>query len=300
MKNKKQIYEKIILGILTCVLIIYISFNLIIISSFNISKRFLNKDNVIDFVNDINIVDILKEQFFEEFILIEEEFKNVGITSEGINAFLNSKQVKDFSTEILTNVFNNILNDSSQNLEINKEEVTKLFVDNIDKLQINSILTEKQLLDKLNSKIDNLVYGINNLINELFNKLEKSDMIRQYESYINKSMELLDIIYSDIVLVVLIFNLVIFILLLIYIRKSVYKALKYVSISFMISSLLLSIVSFVIINYIKIENLLIDNILNIVSNDINMYSYKYILIALLIIVINIIKFLKDKYKKINE
>jgi len=284
---------------LTFILIIYISFDLFIISSFNISKRFLNKDNVLEFISDINIVDILKEQFFEEFSLIEEEFKNVGITSEGLNAFLNSKQVKEFSTDILSNIFENILNNNSEELKLDKKEVNELLVSNIDKLQINSILTEKQLLDKLNSKTEELVSGINNLVNELFNKLKKSDMIKQYESYVNMSVQVLDIIYSDVAFVILIFNLFTSIALLIYIRKNFYKSLKWLSISFMITSLMLFILSYIIKNYINTESLLINNILTIVTNDINVYSYKYILIALLIIVISVIRFFKQKYKQKN-
>ena len=62
MKNKKEKIEKVILGILTFVLIVYISFSLIFLSLYKTSEKFLNKKNVSEFIDDINIIDVLKEE----------------------------------------------------------------------------------------------------------------------------------------------------------------------------------------------------------------------------------------------
>ena len=121
MKIKKEGVEKIILGILTFILIGYIVFNLIFLSIFSISKKFLNKDNVLEFINKIDIMTIIKDELgneFDEILSIENEFKNIGITTEGINEFMNSTDVKNFSTKVASNVFEKIINNNLDNYYI--------------------------------------------------------------------------------------------------------------------------------------------------------------------------------------
>lgn len=304
MKNRKEKIEKIILSVLTFLLIIYISFGFVFFSVFNISKKFLNKDNISDFISNISIIDVLKQELgsnIKEIKLMEKELKNIGITSEGINSFMNSEDVREFSMDMMTNIFDGIVNNNYQEYQVNIEDINVLVDNNIDKLQVNSSFTESQILDKLNSKLPSLVSNINNLINNLCEKLENSEIFTKYQNYINVSIGVFDIIYSDIVYFLIILILISFITLLIFIRRSVYKSLKWLSISFIIPGTLLFILSFFINNYINVDSILINDIISVIANDLNEYSLIYILISIIIIIINLITyFIKKKQKLKND
>lgn len=304
MKIKKESIEKTILGILTFILICYIAFNLLFLSMFNISEKFLNKNNVVEFINKIDIIAIIKEELgneVDEFLSIENELKNIGISTEGINEFINSTDVKDFSTNIVSDVFEKVINNNLNNYYIKNTDITNLIENNIDKLQINSTLTESQILDKISSKVPDLVTNINKLIDKLCEKLETSELFTKYQRYIYMSVDVLDIMYSDIVYFLVIFVFISFVALLIFIRKSIYKSLKWLSVSFITPAILLLIFGYILINYISINNILIDNIISIVYKYINIYSLIYALIAFIVIIINIISyFIKRKHQQKND
>lgn len=300
MKDKKETINKIILGILTFILIIYISSSLIFLSMFNISKKFLNKNNVSEFISNINITDILKDELgneLNEFTLIKEDLNDIGITSEGINEFINSEDVKEFSGDVITNIFDKISNNSNIDYKITNEEVTKLFEDNIDKLNISSNISQTQILNKVKDKIPNLVLNINELIDNFCDKLENSEMFQKYESYIFKSIDILDVVYSDLVLFIIIFIIVSFITLLIFIRRSLYKSLKWLSISFIIPSVLFGIISTLIFSFVNVNNVLVTNMLNIVNRDLINHSLMYFVITFIFVIINVIWYIIKKYKK---
>ena len=291
MKIKKESIEKIVLGILTFILIGYIAFNLMFLSIFNISEKFLNKDNVLEFINRIDVITIIKDELgneVDEFLLIENELKDIGVTTEGINEFINSDDVKNFSTNAVSNVFEKIINKSSDDYHIQNIDVTNLIEDNIDKLQIKSSLTESQILDKLSNKIPNLVTSINKLIDRLCEKLETSELFTKYQQYVNMSIDVLDVVYSIITYFLLIF-----------IRRDIYKSLKWLSISFITPGLLIYILSYLLINKIVIEDVLIKNIISIIVSSLNTYSYIYILIGIILIIINIIMYFIKKHKNKN-
>ena len=129
------------------------------------SEKFLNKDNVLDFVNKIDIITIIKDELgnqVDEFLIIEEALKDIGITTEGINQFINSDDVKNFSTNVVGGVFEKIIN-NSDNYYVQNTDVENLIEDNIDKLQTNSSLTQDQILAKLDDKVPELVININKL-----------------------------------------------------------------------------------------------------------------------------------------
>ena len=221
MKTKKESIEKIILGILTFILVGYITFSLMFLCIFNISEKFLNKNNAIEFINKIDITYLIKDELWnevDEFLLIENELKDIGVTTEGINEFMNSTDVRNFSTNVVGGVFNKIINNNSDNYYIQNNDVTNLIKDNIDKLQTNSSLTQTQMLNKLNNKVPDLVTNVNKLIDKLCEKLENSEILIKYEKYINMSIDVLDIVYSEITYFLIIFIIVSFIVLLIFIK----------------------------------------------------------------------------------
>lgn len=302
MKIKKEGVEKIILGILTFILIGYIVFNLIFLSIFSISKKFLNKDNVLEFINKIDIMTIIKDELgneFDEILSIENEFKNIGITTEGINEFMNSTDVKNFSTKVASNVFEKIINNNLDNYYIQNTDVTNLIELNIEKLQTNSSLTESQILNKLSNRVPDLVTNINKLIDKLCEKLEAPNLFTKYQKYINMSMDVLDIVYSDITHCLLIFLLISFIVLLIFIRRNIYKSLKWLGISFIIPGVLIFMLSYLLTNKFFIDNTLISSIIEGVASNLNSYSVIYISLGIIIILINVIMYFIKKYKNKN-
>ena len=302
MAVKKENVEKIILGVLTFILVGYITFNLLFLSIFNISEKFLNKDNAADLINKIDIITILKDELsneVNEFLTIENELKDIGVTTEGMNEFINSTDVKNFSTNVVSDVFNKIINNNLDNYYIQDSDVSNLIEDNIDKLQTNSSLTQSQILEKLNTRVPNLVSNINKLIDKLCEKLETSELLVKYQEYVNMSINVLDIVYSGITYFLIIFTLITFIALLIFIRRDIYKSLKWISISFVIPGLLIFILSYFLVNKFIINNILINNIIKIIVGSLNSYSFIYISIGAIIVIINIIIYFIKKYRNKN-
>lgn len=302
MKTKKERLEKIILSVLTFVLIGYITFNLMLLCIFNISEKFLNKDKVEELINKIDIITILKDELgneVDEILLIENELKDIGVATEGINAFIDSPDVKNFSTNVVSGVFDKIINNNLDNYYIQDSDVSNLIENNIDKLQTNSSLTQSQILEKLNTRVPNLVSNINKLIDKLCEKLETSELLVKYQEYVNMSINVLDIVYSGITYFLIIFTLITFIALLIFIRRDIYKSLKWISISFVIPGLLIFILSYFLINKFIIDNILINNIIKIIVSGLNGYSFIYISIGAIIVIINIIIYFIKKYRNKN-
>ena len=295
--NKNKVFiEKIILGILTFILIIYISFGLIFFGGFNISNKILNKDNIESFIKNIDIINILKNELGNEFNLIKDELINIGITEEGINEFINSDDIKEFSSNTVINIFNKIAGVTNQNYEITNEELYIMFENNIDKIEVNSNISKEQILNKLENKVPSLTSNINNLIDKIFEKLENSQMLEKYQGYIYKSMNILDYIYSGIVNFIIVFVIISLIILLIFIRRSFYKSLKLISISFMLPTIIFAVLGNIIYNFIDTNSVLIINILNIINKELINYSIIYFVIALMFVILNIIMYVRKKYK----
>ena len=69
--NKENI-KKIIKYIILLFLVLYISFSIFIISIFNIGKKFINKENIIQAVDNVDIKDFINNK-----LLTEEEYINI-------------------------------------------------------------------------------------------------------------------------------------------------------------------------------------------------------------------------------
>jgi len=300
LKNRKKTIEKIVLGVLTFTLILYISFVLIFISVFNISEKFLNKNDVTEFINSINITDIFKDKLGNElieFTQIQEDLLDIGITTEGVEEFINSEDVKEFGIDVVTNVFNKVSDKNNADYKITASQINELLENNINKLKTNSNISEEQILNKIQNKISSLALNINELLDKLFNKLENSHEFKMYQNYIYSAVSLLDILYSGFVKLLISFVIISFVALLIFIRRDIYKSLKWISLSFLLPSVFLGIVSTFIYSFINTNNILISNIIRIINKDLIKYSIIYVLISFVFITLNIIIYVIKKYKK---
>ena len=194
MNIKREQIKKIILGILTFILILYISFSLVFFSIFIISKKFLNKDNIYNYISNIDITTILKDEFgneLKEYTLIKDELSDIGITTEGMNEFINSNDVKEFSVNTITKVFNKVSNKGDIDYKITNEQINNLLENNINKLESNSDISENEILNKIENKIPKLVLNINALLDKFCNKLENSDTFLKYQTYIYSFVEII-------------------------------------------------------------------------------------------------------------
>ena len=265
---------------------------------FNTSRKFLNKDNVEKFISNIDIISVLKDELGSDFNLdiIKDELTNIGITEEGINKFINSEDVKEFSSNTISNIFNKISGNTNISYEINEEEIYNLFENNIEKLEISSTINEEILLDKIKNKIPDLTNSINDLVDKVLVKLENSKIFKQYQGYLFKSIGILDLIYSDFTTFIIVSIIITFITLLMFIRKSFYKSLKWLSVSFLIPSGILAIISTIIYSFIKFDSILITNIVNIINKEIINYSVIYFIISIIFVIINIVMYMIKKYK----
>ena len=300
MKLKKEKIRKIILGILTFVLILYISFGLVFLSLFNISKKILNKENIYNYISNIDISSILKDELgneLKEYTLIKDELSDIGITSDGINSFINSNDVKEFSVDAITSVFDKVYSKGNIDYKITNEQINNLLENNIDKLEINEDISETQILNRIEKKIPNIVLNINELLDRFCYKLQNSNTFLKYYNYIYKLVDVIEIVYSDFILYSIGFVIISLILLLIFIRNSIDKSLKWLSISFLIPSIIFGIISTFILSFINSHNIILNNVLKMINKDLIKHSIMYFIISFIFIIINIIIYIIKKYKK---
>jgi len=300
MRIKKELIEKIVLCVLTFILIMYISLTLVFFSLFHISEKFLNKENLHDIISNINITSILRDELdneLREFSLIKEDLNNIGISTEGINEFINSEDVKEFSLDVITNVFNKVSNKGNVDYKITSNQLNELVKNNIDKLEIDSNIKEEKILSKLEKKIPDLVSNINIILDNFCNKLETSEIFQKYQRYVYDAINILDILYNEFILGIIIFIIISLIALLMFIRKSIYKSLKWISISFVIPTIVLAVISTFILTYIETNNTLINNIIGIVNAELIRYSIIYFIISFVFVIINMVMYIIRKYRR---
>lgn len=303
MKNKKKIFEKILLCILTFLLICYTSVSVLSITFLNVSKNYINKNNIANVVNNIDISSMIKEvsgSQIEQIEFIRIELKDLGLSEEAFNAFINSDAVREFSEEIIINVLERVLNDQNIDYKIDENRVRELLEKVIPELKVNGDLivdAEQKLNEMIDAKVPILVEKINNLIDSYVEKLENSDTFIKYKNYFNKSLNIFDVIYSKYVYIILTTLIVSYIVLMMYIRKSVYKSLKWISISFLIPSSILYLISLLKNNFIIFtESGIIGSVIGLIINDFNIYAIIYFILAISLILINIIAFIIKRYK----
>lgn len=294
MKNKKKVFENILLGVLTFLLICYISIGIILVTGLNVSKNYINKDKISNIVNNIDISDVVKKMSgnqYEQLDIIKNELLDIGLSENSFNTLINSDDVQKFSEEIVINVFEQLLSENNIDYQIDENKVRELLQNNIPELQVSDefvVGVESKITEKIEAKLPILVDKINILVDNLIEKLEGSETFVKYRNYLNESLNIFDIIYSDIVNIILVIIIVSFITLLIYIRKSIYKSLKWISISFFIPAFTLFLINFVKNKLINIESGIIDNVINLIINDFNIYAIIYFIIAIVLIIINLI------------
>ena len=294
---KKEKMEKLMLGILTFLLILYISFSILFICLFSISGKFLNKENINKIIDKVDIVNIIKDELgtnINEFNIIEEELNKIGISEEGIENFINSDEVKEYSLNYMNKLFYKLENNKYSYL-LDESEMYTLIENNYDKFNIDSDISKEEILNKIENKMPKIVDSFNKIMDKIYEKLENSEFINKYKNIIFKSINLIDYLYSGFTYFILFSILISFIMLLLFIRENIYKSLKWLSISCLIPSIILFIMSLIISN-IGINSSFINNIFTIINSYIIKYFILCFIISLIFVIINFVWYMIKKYK----
>lgn len=286
--------RKLVSNFLTIILVIYIAIGLLFYSILNISKNYINKDKIQKVINNIDISNIIKNNV--EMDNIKNELIDTGLSSETVNDFLNSNEVKKFEEEVITNVIYDILNKGNIEYQLKSDEINKLIYNNISELQTSG--TYNKVSEKIESKLPNLVDNVNKMIDKISLKLQNSSTFLKYKSYINKSLKIFDIIYSKLASGLIMFIIITFIILLMLIRKNIYKSFKWLGISFVFSAIILKAFSF-LLKKIFFETKF-NHIVEVVVKDFNYYHYIYLIIGIILIITNLIIVMIRRKKELKQ
>lgn len=305
---------KIFLGIITFISMIVLIVDLTVYSVRNISKQFLNEKEIRKMVENINVLDLLKDENgneLKEVIEIKQQLISAGIPTETVEEFIDSKPVKDLTTNIITTTIDYVVyNKKPETKEIQEEEIYNFIEQNIyevvDTLKENNVPKSEELTDeKINEVlvevkkevpvIKEQVQEITNQIEEKIKETEQYKTLEDYKNNLDNTLTLVRFIYSDYVTNIIITIGIISIILIIVSRFSYYSYLKWVGLSFTISGIILYISSKFInmlVNYKDEIPYAFQNLFDTIINDSkSLFISKanlYILMGIMLIIANIV------------
>lgn len=296
MKKTKKLLDKILLGVLTFLLIIYLSSSLLFLYTLNISKKYVNKNKIVNIVENIDVSKLFKDSAGKELTQItqiKEELLNIGISDESINELLNSQDVKELSTTAITSSINDILTKDNIQYRFDSKKIEDVLNNNLDELDESSNKYNEEKVKLVKKVNDKIVESANELIIRLGEKLQNSETIKNYKNSFYKALTILDFAYSSYIYCLISIIIISFMLLIIYIRKSVVKSLKWIGISFGIAALVLYFIK-LFINDILSSYI---NISNILEKDFNYYINLSVIVFIILTLIGIIIYVIKKCRK---
>ena len=123
--------QKFLLGVLTFMCIVILTIDITCFSLKKVSEKYLKEDKIKEVIDDINVLDLFKDENGNELEQIKEvknQIVDAGIPKESIDGFINSKPVNDFAGTVITDSINNI---SSNKEIINDKKIYSFLEDNI-------------------------------------------------------------------------------------------------------------------------------------------------------------------------
>ena len=305
---------KVFLGIITFISMIVLIVDLTIYSVRNISEQFLNEKEIRKMVENINVLDLLKDEDgneIKEVTEIKNELINAGIPTETVEEFINSEPVKNLTTDILTTTIDYVVYDKKiETKEISEEEIYNFVEQNI--YEVAHVLKEKnvpkseeltderinEVLIKVREKtpeIKEKVQEVSNQIEEKIKETEQYETLEDYKNNLDNALTLIRFIYSDYITNIIIIIGIISIILIVISRFSYYTYLKWVGLSFTISGIILYISSKCIDLLTSYKNeipYIFQNLFDTIINDSkSLFIGKaniYILIGIMLIIANIV------------
>ncbi len=314
MKNFFKGLLKVFLGIITFISMIVLIIDLTIYSVRNISKQFLNEKEIRKMVENINVLDLLKDEDgneIKEITEIKEQLINAGIPTETVEEFINSEPVKNLTTNVLTTTIDYVVYDKKpETKEINEEEIYNFIEQNI--YEVVRVLKEKnvpkseeltderinEVLVEVKKEVPTIKEQVQELTNQIEEKIKETEQYKTLEDYKNNldnTLTLVRFIYSDYITNIIITVGIVSILFIVISRFSYYTYLKWVGLSFTISGIILYISSRCIDLLIDYKNeipYVFQNLFDTIINDSkSLFISKanlYILMGIMLIIANIV------------
>lgn len=314
MKNFFKGLLKIFLGIITFISMIVLIIDLTIYSVRNISEQFLNEKEIRKMVENINVLDLLKDEDgneIKEITEIKEQLINAGIPTETVEEFINSEPVKNLTTNVLTTTIDYVVYDKKpETKEINEEEIYNFIEQNI--YEVVRVLKEKnvpkseeltderinEVLVEVKKEVPAIKEQVQELTNQIEEKIKETEQYKTLEDYKNNldnTLTLVRFIYSDYITNIIITVGIVSILFIVISRFSYYTYLKWVGLSFTISGIILYISSRCIDLLIDYKNeipYVFQNLFDTIINDSkSLFIGKanlYILMGIMLIIANIV------------
>lgn len=314
MKNFFKGLLKVFLGIITFISMIVLIIDLTIYSVRNISEQFLNEKEIRKMVENINVLDLLKDEDgneIKEITEIKEQLINAGIPTETVEEFINSEPVKNLTTNVLTTTIDYVVYDKKpETKEINEEEIYNFIEQNI--YEVVRVLKEKnvpkseeltderinEVLVEVKKEVPAIKEQVQELTNQIEEKIKETEQYKTLEDYKNNldnTLTLVRFIYSDYITNIIITVGIVSILFIVISRFSYYTYLKWVGLSFTISGIILYISSRCIDLLIDYKNeipYVFQNLFDTIINDSkSLFISKanlYILMGIMLIIANIV------------
>lgn len=314
MKNFFKGLLKVFLGIITFISMIVLIIDLTIYSVRNISEQFFNEKEIRKMVENINVLDLLKDEDgneIKEVTEIKNELINAGIPTETVEEFINSEPVKNLTTDILTTTIDYVVYDKKiETKEISEEEIYNFIEQNI--YEVVRVLKEKnvpkseeltderinEVLVEVKKEVPAIKEQVQELTNQIEEKIKETEQYKTLEDYKNNldnTLTLVRFIYSDYITNIIITVGIVSILFIVISRFSYYTYLKWVGLSFTISGIILYISSRCIDLLIDYKNeipYVFQNLFDTIINDSkSLFISKanlYILMGIMLIIANIV------------
>lgn len=296
---------KFLLLILTILFTVLLSLNITIFTIRKLSENYISREFVLNTINNIDINELLTQngEEIEEIKIIKDKFKEAGIPEELIIDFISSEPIKEATTDVTNRVIDYVFYGKESEYEIKEDEIYSFLEEklpiiskelqekNIPKSEYLTQENQTKILNKVKQEIPIIQQNLNKIMKKVENKLQNSE----YQDKFNKILSITKTIYSKEVTILLF---VIFIICIIFIcltRRSIFKSLKWIGFGYLISSILLYIMSLIIPLLLEKMNEIPDLFMNVIIfifdklvQSLQQFSLKYIIIAFILIVANII------------
>ena len=321
-----KIIGKIILWFITLVCVNVLFALLVTFNLRSITSYFFTEDKIINTLYEIDYTEFFVDQDGNELEFvkdIKDELNKNDVPSEYMDVILNSNTVKNFvGSKVKTGIDYIVYDKKVKGSVINKKIIVNFFNDNwdeiIDDIKDKDIIDEELLTDDNKEKFLNVIeeYAseIDDGIDEICAEFEediKVDGKDNYKSSIQIVIEIIKLLYSNLVTSILITIIIVTVILIMISRLSFYKGLKWVGIPFVLTGLLLLFIALVFsnvnISYSKEVPAIMNNlIINFTTESANLFYMHGLItgiIGIVLIIINIIIYVineKMEDKIIND
>lgn len=314
LKNILKGFGKFLLSIVTFVLMIVLTVDIVVYSVRDMSSHYFKESTIKEMIGTIDVTDLLMDSNGNELAPITEiknELVAAGIPVEVAEELLNSEPVKEVTANVIQVGVDYVIYDKEiETPKISSDDVYKFFEENlpivVKELQENNIpnselLTEDKqqlILQQIKEKAPIIETKVNEVLEPVLEELKTTDEYQELENYKKEADEALDMIqfvYGTTVTTILLIIGVICMVLIMLSRRSFYKGFKWIGISFIFAGLIIYSITlfmpfikesigevpYVFRNFVSY---IFDDIINICRRD----GIVCFVISVILIVINII------------